>query len=154
MPEHAPRSAVECIEASAGCNPERALPVFEHESNVIAGQTVGIVRIVAIVGEVTGGRIQSIQAIAGRQPQYPVPILGHMFQVPGGTGGIVRIGAKAGERLGHGIESVKLLIDADPQDPGSVLQYRKDSQAAQAVRVVRNGLVGLEAIPVIAVQPV
>ena len=76
-----------------------------------------------------------------------------MFQVPGGTIGIVRIGAKAGERLGHGIESVKLLIDADPQDPGSVLEYRKDSQAAQAVRVVRNGLVGLEAIPVIAVQP-
>ena len=46
-----PRLAVERVEATAGGNPERALPVFERESDVAAAQAMGIIWVVAIVGE-------------------------------------------------------------------------------------------------------
>jgi hypothetical protein len=59
--------------------PRRALPVFEQESNVIAGQTMGIVWIVAVVAELTGGRIQSIKPLRVASHSIPVPILGDMF---------------------------------------------------------------------------
>lgn len=144
-------SRIERVGPRSGRNPEYALPVLEHESNIVAAHTLGIVWIVAKMGESSGVGIQSIQSVARGEPQYPVAVLGDVLDVPGQTRGIAAIGAEVEEPSGDGVKSVQALIDGDPQSTGVVLKYRVDEDSADAVGVAGFGFVVLEAIAVIPV---
>jgi hypothetical protein len=70
-----PRIPIERIQSLAGPNPERPLPVFAGCSDLVAAQAKGVVRIVTIVGDLSGRGIESVEAPDGSKPQHASMVL-------------------------------------------------------------------------------
>jgi hypothetical protein len=61
--------------------------------------------------------------------------------------------AEMGDGVASWVQPVKpSLCCADPHDPGAIYVKRKDRVIAQAIRIVRIVLIGLQAVTVVPVQ--
>ena len=126
-------------------NPKLPFPIFAARFDVVITQARRIVRIVRIMPDRSGRRIQTVQTLSRRQPQYSGAVLTDVADERN------RVTCK---RLGSSIESIDELIASDPQRAIAILEEGANIHPAEAVGISWVVNEQFEVVAVVPVQPV
>jgi hypothetical protein len=137
------RIGVQPVQPGAGPDPDGAAGVLVQGGDVVVAQAVGVVRVVAVMGDRAGG-VYAVQPPGVQaDPEDAVPVLQHRAHARRAqTVGVLRVVAVEGEAVLLRDVAADAAVGGDPEDAGAVLVEGIDAVVAQTVGVQRVVAVG------------